>query len=358
MNLFDNMIQELREYPHKIIIYGAGVAGKKVMEFLHENDIRTDGFAVDAAYYRENSSFLGLPVYALEQLLASEPCAYVIGFMGLTPERDAALRSQENADRVYALDFAGRYPIGVDNRMTDSFMQMNGALLSDLREKLADSESQLEFDAYIHQQCCGEYFKRYAEKQPQYFDSDVISFGEDEVMADCGAYDGDTALAFLKTVQAQTAAGKPASVRKIFAFEADSANADKMRENLRDIPQAVIVPKGVYDHSGVLHFSADNTTNSMVAENGIEIPVTTIDETVGDENVTFIKMDIEGSELKALHGAEKTILRCRPKLAVCVYHRPEDLVTIPQYILSLHPDYRLYFRNYRTEGVESVIYAI
>ena len=59
---------------------------------------------------------------------------------------------------------------------------------------------------------------------------------------------------------------------------------------------------------------------SSVDENGEdEIKVVAVDEIV-DGKVTFIKMDIEGSELKALHGAEKTIKKYRPKLAICIYH--------------------------------------
>ena len=69
-------------------------------------------------------------------------------------------------------------------------------------------------------------------------------------------------------------------------------------------------------------------------------------------------MDIEGAELDTLKGAQKTILKYRPKLAICVYHKPEDLLTIPSYILSLHKDYRLYLRNYMMPGRETVLYAI
>lgn len=72
----------------------------------------------------------------------------------------------------------------------------------------------------------------------------------------------------------------------------------------------------------------------------------------------MIKMDIEGSELKALKGAALTIKEHHPILAVCVYHKKEDLVTIPQYIKSLCPKYRLYLRNYSRYSQELVLYAV
>ena len=69
-------------------------------------------------------------------------------------------------------------------------------------------------------------------------------------------------------------------------------------------------------------------------------------------------MDIEGAELEALKGAEETIKRYRPKLAICVYHKPEDIVEIPKYILNINPDYKLYLRHYSDNAGETVLYAI
>ncbi|MDR1741759.1 MAG: FkbM family methyltransferase [Synergistaceae bacterium] len=83
-----------------------------------------------------------------------------------------------------------------------------------------------------------------------------------------------------------------------------------------------------------------------------------IDNLLGDEPVSFIKVDIEGAELKALHGAARTIVSKRPKLAVCAYHRAEDLITIPQYIRTLLPDARFYFRSHMFAANEPVLYAV
>ena len=69
-------------------------------------------------------------------------------------------------------------------------------------------------------------------------------------------------------------------------------------------------------------------------------------------------MDIEGAELSALHGAEKTIKRDKPVLAICVYHKREDLIAIPQYIKELVPEYKLYLRAHFPYASELVLYAI
>ena len=76
------------------------------------------------------------------------------------------------------------------------------------------------------------------------------------------------------------------------------------------------------------------------------------------ERVTFIKMDIEGAELEALKGARNIITKYRPKLAICLYHKPEDIITIPKYIKSLLPEYKLYVRHYSNNTGEFVLYAV
>ncbi len=69
-------------------------------------------------------------------------------------------------------------------------------------------------------------------------------------------------------------------------------------------------------------------------------------------------MDIEGAEFDALKGAEKTIKKYKPKLAICVYHNPLDIVNIPLYIKELVPEYKIFLRHYSESSSETVCYAI
>src|SRR5207245_758853 len=89
-------------------------------------------------------------------------------------------------------------------------------------------------------------------------------------------------------------------------------------------------------------------------------PVRSIDSMVDSgeiERVDFIKMDIEGSELAALKGAARSIARFKPKLAISIYHQPEDFVNIPTFINSLDLGYRMYIEHYTIHHEETVLYA-
>ena len=107
--------------------------------------------------------------------------------------------------------------------------------------------------------------------------------------------------------------------------------------------------------------SIDKSIDSEVAGNSdvIYINTITIDEFAKTHlKPTFIKMDIEGAELNALIGANNVIVNHKPKLAICIYHRPSDLSEIAKYIKQLNSHYRFYIRHYRDYICDTVLYCL
>lgn len=89
----------------------------------------------------------------------------------------------------------------------------------------------------------------------------------------------------------------------------------------------------------------------------VEIQVEALDNLFYDIPITFIKMDIEGAEKESLFGAKKIIQKYKPKLAICVYHKWEDIYEIPQIIKNFVPEYKIYLRHHSYGLTETVCYA-
>ena len=97
-----------------------------------------------------------------------------------------------------------------------------------------------------------------------------------------------------------------------------------------------------------------------------EVPMTealteTVDRIVAAERVlppSFIKIDVEGAELSVLAGAADTIAEYRPTLAIAAYHRPDDLVAIPEFIASLGVRYRWYLQCSTMTDVDTVAFGV
>jgi hypothetical protein len=116
---------------------------------------------------------------------------------------------------------------------------------------------------------------------------------------------------------------------------------------------------GLWSADDTLNFTSTSAGDSRInAEGTAIIQGVSLDKVLKGEKATFIKMDIEGSELEALKGAQNTIRMYKPMLAVCVYHKPEDILELPLYIKELVPEYRLYFRHYSMSHCETVLYAV
>lgn len=181
-----------------------------------------------------------------------------------------------------------------------------------------------------------------------YFFSDALSVGDDEVLIDGGAYDGDTALAF-----SQKTNGK---YRHIHCFEADSEIVPRLHQRVAGLHRITVHPIGLWSENTTLRLSPNGIASSINPSGTIEVPVQALDS-MGLGGVSFIKLDIEGSEIPMLQGAAETIREYKPKLAISVYHKPDDLISIPELIQSIRPDYTFRLRHHTPIFHDSVLYA-
>ncbi len=184
----------------------------------------------------------------------------------------------------------------------------------------------------------------------QYFDKKIILPEPGEVFVDGGSYDGRTIRQFIKWCNGD--------YKKIYAFEPDSANCKWLTDNLKGI-DVKIYNRGLWDSECELSFSNNGSQGSKIIDSGENtIKTISIDEAVGGERVTFLKLDVEGAEYMALVGAKETITKHHPKLTISIYHKPEDIFELPELILSFWPEYRFYLRHYQLGPYETILYCL
>lgn len=186
----------------------------------------------------------------------------------------------------------------------------------------------------------------------QYFEEPFLAYGAEEIFLYARAFDLFSTMRLQEICKGQ--------LKKAYAFEPDKANFDKCRDVVKKKNPSYVelMPYGTWDEVKTLSFSQMGSASSDIRENGNTVISTMLIDEAVKEPVTFIKMDVEGAELKSLIGACNTIRRDRPKLAISIYHKYEDMVQIPLYIKSLVPDYKLYVRHYSNNASETVLYAV
>lgn len=181
------------------------------------------------------------------------------------------------------------------------------------------------------------------------------------VVIDGGGCYGDTALYFADRVGA---AGR------VYSFEFVASNLELYRANLARNPELAgrieICPHPLWSQSDLPLYVVDRGPASTVhperpaAGSAQQVSTLSIDDLVarqGLPRVDLLKLDIEGAEFETLHGAQHTIRRFRPQLAVCVYHSPQDFVRLARYIDELVPEYRLALGHFTIHAEETVLFA-
>ena len=283
---------------------------------------------------------MSLPILNFSKLVADEPKKYVfVPGIGTKIGNEARLVSLLNDKRIIAYKFLE----DVKEFFDYDYVFENKKKFSETYNLLSDELSKKTLLAYLKTRvtenpndildfvCNDEYFNDMTARK---------SWGKWGYI-DCGAYNGDTVEQFIKFAKN--------NYGKIFAIEADSQNASQIKNLIKEknYKNVEIFNCGVWNKKDTLRFISYGNSRSYVSEKGtIEIPMDTIDNLVGNFPIKLIKMDIEGAELNALKGAVKTLERCRPVLAISVYHRSADLITIPQFIKNIYGDCKFYIRKY------------
>ncbi len=296
----DALQNEIHDTSKKIIIYGAGIVGKIVKSMIPKERILC---FFDINKDLQKTKLDGIPIFSPDKKIKAAKEIYII----LAIWKDYQKEVKEK-------------------------LICNGYK----KESLIDGTNFFSVKAI-----CGE----------MYFDQKIIHFSKEEIFLDCGCYDFATSILLLKN--------NP-FVKKIYAFEPDEENYKTCKKIYnQNICEVELIQAGLWNKEKKVEFNAFAGNGSKIVLAGnTTIQVQTIDESVHSDYITFIKMDIEGAELKALQGAKETIKKYKPILAISVYHKPDDILKIPLYIKSLVPGYKIYLRHYTNMEVDTVLYAV
>ena len=194
----------------------------------------------------------------------------------------------------------------------------------------------------------------------QYFPRNIIKLSNNETFVDCGACNGDTVLKFIKKNKNK--------YKKIIAFEANFNNFKILEKWKKRIDNMSTFNLALCNKKSKSYFLLKtNLTSKLILKNKknfkknknyVIVQTEKIDNIKDCANMTLLKMDIEGAELKALIGSKNTIRKNKPKMAISIYHSYKDLINIAWWIINLNMNYKLYIRHYSKDYRETILYAI
>lgn len=333
------------------VIYGAGAFGEEIFKVLHKNKIFVTAF-LDK--YKVNT-LLNIPITKPENF-ENKDVTIILAIVLNKKSRNEIidyLKDLGFKNIVDAQEIRARYVHLEDCQNNHIYSYFNNHLETILNPLnfLEDKESKETYTSAIVSHIKRDYSNCYESDEINQYFLENIKFKKDfSKFIDCGAYIGDTFEILFNTEK---------RLEEYIGFEPVEESYKKLvnlvsKKNIKSI----LLPLAVSDDKKIVNFTS-NYGSSNIHESGNEqINCIKLDDILHGYSPTFIKMDIEGEEIKALLGAKELITNATPDLAICVYHYINHFWEIPNLINSWNLGYKFYLRTHSSACMETVLYAI
>lgn len=329
----ENVWDFLKKDGKPVMIYGMGNGAEKIISTLNTYQITVSEIFASDEFVRGHS-FLGYKVLKYSEVCEKyDDFNVVLAFATHLENVIENIKKINSEHKVFAPDV----PVAGGVLFTREYVKEHNDDFDFVYEHLADEKSKKDYIDILNFKVSGKVdylLNSFCDKESIY--SNILRLNDSESIVDLGAYDGDTIREFTAYTK-----GK---YNKIIALEPDAKSYKKLIKNTAEMKNLETYNMGAWNEKDTLIFAKEQSRNSHISASGVPVKVTDIDSLI-DCPVTMIKMDIEGSEMKALDGAKRIIKTYLPKLYVCAYHRNEDLFALGKKILSLNDKYTLYFRH-------------
>lgn len=331
----------LKETKKPVVMYGMGNGADKMLSVLSEASVEVQDFFASDGFVRGHS-FHGKRVLSYSEIKEKYKgeCIVLMSFASSREDVLENVRRISSECELYLPDV----PVRGDGLFDAAFARAHREELEKVRALLADEESRHIYDNIIKYKITADISYLFSAESDTSESMDILGAARFEVAADLGAYNGDTARELIEFAP---------DIRKIIALEPDRRSFRKLSEYAKNESRCEILPVNAvaWCEDTSLSFEDAGNRNSGVnadAKKTITVNAVKLDTlTANEERLDYIKYDVEGSEKEALLGSTEAIKRFSPAILLSLYHRNEDIFSLPLLLLSIDKDYRLYLRRKR-----------
>lgn len=323
--------EKIRESGLPVVLYGTGNGADKVLNEFEKLSVPVLGAAASDEFVRDRF-FRGFRVRKLSEFTGDFIIAVAF-----------ASRIPEVMDRIYSLGGKRRVlvpvaPVVGDEIFNSDFAAAHRDEIKAAYELFTDDSKRV-FAGCVSFNLGGELetLKKITTEKSEAFGS-FFKLDENESYLDIGAYKGADAEEFLRFCS-----GKYESLT---ALEPDPKSYKKLCEFLAGVPRSEAIRKAAYDVNGIAPFRETGGRQAALSPEGRPVETATVDSLRKNRRTTYIKIDAEGAEKKIIDGAKEVIKNQKPKLNIALYHRSEDIFSIPLQIARINSDYEFHLRRH------------
>lgn len=339
--LFEKTEEDLQ---NGVVLFGAGQNGRWCLDYLKRQNINVKYF-LDNSSKLQNTKIEGIPVISLEEY-RNKGLDYVIL---ITSKHSVKAIEQTIQDIKLSMPF------------DCWFLIKNIEEYKKISELFYDEKSVYVLNSIMKTMLTGDekYCAQIAEGNQYFCIAPFFNTGN-ETFVDLGAYTGDTIEKFIHAHNG--------SYKHIYAFEPGKKQTEAIQYRIERLCKewalntnsitinktAIASERGTTSIDYCEHLLSTCITNNNIG--GDKIVTETIDRYFGNIIISLIKADIEGSEIDMLEGARTIIKRDKPKIALSVYHKPDDLIRSIKILTSLGINYKYSLRHHSSYLMDTTLY--
>lgn len=335
----DTLWERLRRETRPIVLYGTGNGADKIIDQLFRIGRTADAVFASTGFVRSRT-FRDMPVESYEDVTArlGEDIVILIAFGSALPDVIGRMRELNARHTVYVPEV----PLIGGEIFTYEYFDRHRASLAEVFERLSDDASRDLFYDMLRYRLGGRLSDLDRTEDSGTSLSALVRTEEICTALDGGAFTGDSARVMLDVCP---------HIKKLLAVEPDARTLQKLSTFAKTANGVVIPVHGaLWDTEEILIYFASASRGAGVSGTNrrartVNVPAVTVESLCADFSPDLIKLDVEGAEMRALKGAASVIRRDRCALAVSLYHRTEDLFSLPLYLFGLCPNYRFYLRR-------------
>lgn len=320
----------LKNADKPIVLYGTGKGADKILDRLYSFNIKVSGVFASDSFVRSRT-FRGFEVISFEETERRfKDFIVLFSFGSSRPEVIENIKRIMKKQTVLMADVS----VYGNEHFDLSYAKKHRQELETVYNLLADEQSKKVFEETIKFKIDGDITRLFnCESIEDEAFENILKLCDGDNFLDLGAYNGDTILDFANRVKNYGA---------ITGVEPDRKTFQKLIKNTQGL-NVKLINAAVSSKCGSTFFEQNSSRGSNLGK-GEPIDLITIDSL--NDKFDFIKFDVEGQELNAIIGGEKTIREQKPKMLISAYHRAEDYFSIPLKVLEINPNYKIFMRHY------------
>ena len=363
----DIMIKSIQLNKKPVVVFGCGERGANVTSLLQSKNVNVDSYCESSQYWSDGIVFLGKNVYDVNSLnnyyreaniIVAATGYKIVDYINDLLKHNTGYEIKSIVKRNQQYTMSANWVLEHENELNHTFNMFDDefsrtTFLSFIGAK-ANCINHNNIIPLIKLWNSRQYFN-------ELYPRDMF---EEHILVDCGAWIGDSAEDFINFLKDSS---KPVLVR---AFEMEDNNYNELLSVAKKYNNNIICYRcGVGNKHQTLYYEKNSDASRVVDyKTEYSVDIVPVDEVLNGDSgkASFVKMDLEGYERYALEGMKNLIMNNIPMLAVCVYHKIDDLITIPNIIKEFEQEsslnskfgYKYYLRHHSHNAAELVFYAV